>query len=149
MGFATDEEITSFLAQTPAFEKLLVDDGILLFKYWLSCDQEKQEERFHERLEDPLKRWKLSPIDLTAREKYKDYTEAREIMIASTHKPYAPWTIVNFNDQRIGRLTLIRDFLDRMPDTWVEPRDIELPQLSTEPANEEFGLLKPIKPYKA
>jgi len=148
MGFATDEEVTSFLTQTPAFEKLLVDDGILLFKYWLSCDQEKQEERFHERLEDPLKRWKLSPIDLTAREKYRDYTMARAAMLAATHKPYAPWTIVDFNDQRLGRLTLIRNFLDRMPDSWVEPTEIDLPELSGELATEEFGILKPIKPFK-
>lgn len=149
MGFATEEQVTSFLAQTPAFEKLLVDDGILLFKYWLSCDQEKQEERFCERLEDPLKRWKLSPIDLTAREKYRDYTMARAAMMAATHKPYAPWTIVDFNDQRLGRLTLIRNFLDRMPDSWVEPREIDLPELSGELATEEFGILKPIKPFKA
>jgi polyphosphate kinase 2 len=148
MGYATEEEVTSFLAQTPAFEKLLVDDGILLFKYWLSCDQEKQEERFHERLEDPLKRWKLSPIDLTAREKYGEYTMARAAMMAATHKPYAPWTIVDFNDQRLGRLTLIRNFLDRMPDSWVEPSEIDLPKLSGELATEEFGILKPIKPFK-
>ena len=147
MGFATEEEITAFLAQCPAFEKMLIDDGILLYKYWLSCDQEMQEERFRERLEDPLKRWKLSPIDLTAREKYADYTAAREAMIAATHKPWAPWTIVDFNDQRLGRLTLIRDLLDRLPDTWVEPRDIDLPPLPHEPLREEFGLLKPISPF--
>jgi polyphosphate kinase 2 len=148
MGFATEDEVDSFLDQCPAFEKLLVDEGILLFKYWLSCDQEKQEERFQERLEDPLKRWKLSPIDLTARDKYKDYTKAREAMIAATHKSYAPWTIVDFNDQRLGRLTLIRNFLDRMPDSWVEPREIDLPKLSGELATEKFGVLKPIKPFK-
>lgn len=147
MGYASDGEIARFLGQAPAFEKQLVDDGIFLFKYWLSCDQEKQEERFHERLEDPLKRWKLSPIDLMAREKYKDYTKAREAMIEATHTAYAPWTIVDFNDQRLGRLTLIRDLLDRLPDTWVEPRDIELPKLSGQPAKEKFGVLQPLKPY--
>src|SRR5690606_34319420 len=100
MGFASEDEVDKFLAQCPAFEKLLIDDGILLYKYWLSCDQEKQEERFRERLENPLKRWKLSPVDLTARDKYRDYTTARETMIAATHRPYARWTIVDFNDQR-------------------------------------------------
>ncbi|MET0587544.1 MAG: polyphosphate kinase 2 [Novosphingobium sp.] len=149
MGFATEEEVDSFLYQCPAFEKLLIDDGVLLFKYWLSCDQEQQEERFRERLEDPLKRWKLSPIDLSAREKYHDYTMARSAMLAATHKPSAPWTLVDFNDQRVGRLTLIRHFLDRMPDSWVEPREIDLPPLSVKLEKEEFGVLKPIKPYKA
>jgi polyphosphate kinase len=148
MGYVTDDEVNKFLAQCPAFEKLLTDDGILLYKYWLSCDQDKQEERFHERLEDPLKRWKLSPIDLTAREKYNDYTKARAAMLDATHKSFAPWTVVDFNDQRIGRLTLIRDLLDRLPDTWVEPRDIELPELSGKLAKEKFGLIKPLKPFK-
>jgi len=148
MGFAREDQVESFLAQCPAFEKLLTDDGILLYKYWLSCDQEQQEERLHERLDDPLKRWKLSPIDLTARQKYEDYTSAREVMLEATHKRPAPWTIVDFNDQRIGRLTLIRNFLDRLPDTWVAPPEIDLPPLNRKPAKEKFGRLGPIKPYK-
>ena len=74
MGFAKPEQIDAFLTAAPQFEKALVDDGILFFKYWLSCDQEQQEKRFAERLDDPLKRWKLSPIDQAARTKYDDYT---------------------------------------------------------------------------
>jgi polyphosphate kinase 2 (PPK2 family) len=74
MGFASPSEVEAFLAAVPQFEKLLVDDGILLFKYWLTCDQSKQEERFAERVSDPLKRWKLSPIDQAARTRYADYT---------------------------------------------------------------------------
>ena len=148
MGFAREDQVESFLAQCPAFEKLLTDDGILLYKYWLSCDQEQQEERLHERLDDPLKRWKLSPVDLTARQKYDDYTSAREAMLEATHKRPAPWTIVDFNDQRIGRLTLIRNLLDRLPDTWVAPPKIELPPLNRKPSKEKFGKLGPIKPYK-
>jgi polyphosphate kinase len=148
MGYATEAQVTAFLAQTPAFEKLIVDDGILLFKYWLACDQDKQEERFAERLDDPLKRWKLSPIDLAAREKYTDYTKAREAMLAATHTSYAPWTIVDFNDQRLGRLTLVRDLLDRLPDTRVPPVPIEMKPLEGEPAKEKYGKLKPIKPFK-
>ncbi|MEO1490104.1 MAG: hypothetical protein AAFR88_11830, partial [Pseudomonadota bacterium] len=81
MGFADTQEVERFLEQVPVFEKLLTDDGILLFKYWLTTDQENQEERLAERLEDPLKRWKLSPIDLAARAKYDAYTEAREAML--------------------------------------------------------------------
>jgi polyphosphate kinase 2 (PPK2 family) len=97
-----------FLNQAPVFEKMLVDDGMLLFKYWLTVDQARQEKRFAERLEDPLKRWKLSPIDLKAREKYAEYGRARDAMLKATHTRHAPWTLVDFNDQRRGRLTLIR-----------------------------------------
>lgn len=147
MGFASDEQVHAFLAQAPAFEKMLVDDGILLFKYWLACDQEQQEQRLAERLDDPLKRWKLSPIDLSAREKYDDYTRAREVMLAATHTAHAPWTIVDFNDQRLGRLTLVRDFLDRLPDTRVDPPALELEPLDGKPSREEFGVLQPIAPY--
>ena len=119
MGFATREQVGDFLDAVPAFEKMLVDDGILLFKYWLTSSQAKQEERFAERLADPLKRWKLSPIDAAARGKYGDYTKAREAMLKATHSKAAPWTLVDFNDQKRGRLTLIRDLLDRLPDTKV------------------------------
>jgi polyphosphate kinase 2 len=144
MGFATDDEVEAFLKAVPGFEKALADDGILLFKYWLTCDQEKQEERFAERLDDPLKRWKLSPIDQAAREKYADYTAARTAMLKATHKRDAPWTLVNFNDQRRGRLTLIRDLLDRLPDTRCQEEKIDWPLLGHEPLEEKFEALKPI-----
>ena len=148
MGFADAAQVGAFLAQAPVFEKLLVDDGILLFKYWLTCDQKQQEERLAERLKDPLKRWKLSPVDLSAREKYADYTEAREAMLRATHTAHAPWTLVDFNDQRLGRLTLIRDLLDRLPDTRVDPPELAMDPLGHDPLGEEFGLLRPLPPYK-
>jgi len=147
MGYASPEEVAAFLKAVPVFEKLLVDDGILLFKYWLATDQARQEERLRERLEDPLKRWKLSPIDLAARAKYDDYTAAREAMLAATHTPHAPWTIVDFNDQKRGRLTLIRDLLDRVPDTHAEPPPIDFPELGRAPVAESYGVLKPIPDY--
>ena len=147
MGFATDEEVEAFLAAVPGFEKALADDGILLFKYWLTCDQERQEERFAERLDDPLKRWKLSPIDQAARQKYADYTAARTAMLKATHTKDAPWTLVDFNDQKLGRLTLIRDLLDRLPDTRCPDDKIDWPPLCHEPLDEEFGALKPIKGF--
>jgi polyphosphate kinase 2 len=147
MGWCTDEAYRRFLAQAPAFEKLLVDDGILLFKYWLTVDQAQQEARFRERLEDPLKRWKLSPIDLKSREKYAEYTDARDAMLAATHTKHAPWTLVDFNDQRRGRLTLIRNLLDRISDTDVPPEVITFPPLSGEPLVERFRERpKPIRP---
>ncbi|NZA26657.1 polyphosphate kinase 2 [Luteimonas sp. SJ-92] len=144
MGFATPAQVRLFLQQAPAFEKMLTDDGILLFKYWLTCDQEKQEERFAERLEDPLKAWKLSPIDLEARRRYADYTRAREAMLKATHTKNAPWTLVDFNDQKIGRLTLIRHLLDRLPDVRVPRRRPEFPSLAGAPKRERYGILKPI-----
>ena len=147
MGFATPEQVEAFLKAAPAFEQQLTGDGILLFKYWLTTDQEQQEKRFQERLEDPLKRWKLSPIDVAAREKYDAYTLAREEMLEATHTKAAPWTLVDFNDQRRGRLTLIRDLLDRLPDTKVEPEDIALPPLGHEPSVEGYTVLKPIKSF--
>lgn len=147
MGFATEPQVQAFLRQAPVFEKMLVEDGIMLFKYWLTCDQEKQEERLFERLDDPLKRWKLSPIDLVAREKYQDYTDAREAMLVATHKDYAPWTLVDFDDQHVGRLTLIRNLLDRLPDCHVDPAPIEMKPLGHAPLREEFGVLRPIRPF--
>jgi polyphosphate kinase 2 (PPK2 family) len=148
MGFASDAQVKAFMRDAPLFEKMLVDDGILLFKYWLCCDQEQQEKRFVERLRDPLKRWKLSPIDVEARKRYGDYTRAREAMLKATHTAHAPWTLVDFNDQRRGRLTLIRNLLDRLPDTRVDVPTIEFPPLPGKPARERYGVLKPIPTLK-
>ncbi len=147
MGFATDAQVEKFLEEVPIFEKLLVDDGIRLFKYWLSTSQEAQEERFAERRADPLKRWKLSPIDVASRTKFGEYTRAREAMFAATHTEYAPWTVVDYNDQKHGRLTLIRDLLDRMPDTRVEEEILDWPELGHEPLEEQFDLLQPLPPF--
>ena len=148
MGFASDAQVKTFLKEAPLFEKMLVDDGILLFKYWLCCDQEQQEKRFIERLRDPLKRWKLSPIDVEARRKYGDYTKAREAMLKATHTTHAPWTLVDFNDQKRGRLTLVRDLLDRLPDTKVEVPALEFPPLSGKPLRERYGVVKPLPSFK-
>ncbi|MEQ8772570.1 MAG: polyphosphate kinase 2 [Erythrobacter sp.] len=147
MGYASEEQVAHFLRQVPVFEQLLVDDGILLFKYWLATDQDRQEERLRERLEDPLKRWKLSPVDLAARAKYDAYTDAREAMLRATHTRHSPWTLVDFNDQKRGRLTLIRDLLDRLPDTHVEPPAIDFPDLGREPKVESYDVLEPIETY--
>ena len=148
MGFASDDQIKAFLRQVSDVEKLLTDDGILLFKYWLCCDQEQQEERFAERQADPLKRWKLSPIDQSAREKYDAYTEARKTMLKASHSKHAPWTLVDFNEQKRGRLTLIRDLLNRLPDTTVDAPTLDLPPLPGPPSNEKYGVLKPIPSFK-
>jgi len=145
MGFCTLAQTQAFLSQATAFEKLLVEDGILLFKYWLCVDQAQQELRFAERLADPLKRWKLSPIDLEARRKYREYGEARDRMLTATHTRHAPWTLLDFNDQRRGRLTLIRHLLDHLPDVSLPADKLKFPPLAQAPLTEVFGSkLKPV-----
>lgn len=149
MGYCTDAQYQAFLTQAPVFERLLVDDGILLFKYWLCVDQAQQEKRFAERRENPLKGWKLSPVDLRSRVEYDAYTHAREAMLEATHTHHAPWTLVDFNDQKRGRLTLIRDLLDRLPETRLDEALIDLPPLPDEPKKEKYGMVKPLPPYPA
>jgi polyphosphate kinase 2 len=145
MGFATSTQVKAFLRDTPVFEKMLTDDGLLLFKYWLAVDQEEQEDRFAERLADPVKRWKLSPIDVEARTKYAEYGKARDEMFEATHTPAAPWAVVDFNDQKRGRLDLIRHLLDSLPDHKVPEVLVEFPELEGKPAKEKYsGPVKPI-----
>ena len=139
MGFCTDEEYQRFLVECPVFEKGLVDDGILLFKYWLAVDQEEQEQRFADRATDPLKRWKISPVDIAARQKYRAYGEARDAMFAHTSTDYAPWHVVDFNDQRTGRLNLIRDLLTRLPDRKLPVKPLKLPGLKGKPRVEKLA----------
>jgi len=148
MGFCSPEETQDFLNAAPEFERHLVDDGMLLFKYWLCCDQAVQELRFENRRKNPMKRWKLSPIDIKARSRYDDYTQARERMLAATHTDYAPWTLVDFNDQPLGRLTLLRDFLDRIPDTELQLADVPWSKLNHKPLTERYGVLEPIGNYQ-
>jgi polyphosphate kinase len=146
MGFCSNAQYREFMKQAPQFERMLADDGIILLKYWLSVDQSEQERRFQERADSPLKRWKLSPVDIAARERYQDYTDAREAMFKATHKKHAPWFVVDFNDQRRGRLNLIRHLIDQIPNQSVPEDEIELPPLSGKPRRERYsGVVKPIR----
>ena len=111
MGFCTQEETDKFLEEVPAFEKMLVRDGIHLFKFWLSIGREMQIKRFHDRRHDPLKVWKLSPIDLEALKRFDDYGRARNRMLEASHSEHAPWRIVLNNDKKRGRLAIIRSVL--------------------------------------
>ena len=147
MGFASDAQVADFLRQAPLYEQQLVHDGILLFKYWLTCDQEQQEKRFADRVDDPLKRWKLSPIDQAARASYAEYTAAREVMLKATDTKFAPWTLINSNDQKRARLTLIRDLLDRLPNTDIPDDKVEWPPLGHPPLAESFSVKKPIPDF--
>src|SRR6218665_1904855 len=111
MGFCSTEETEQFLKAVPGFERMLVEDGVHLFKFWLTIGREMQLKRFHDRRHDPLKVWKLSPIDLEALKKFDDYTKARNRMLEATHSDHAPWRIVFNNDKRRGRLAIIRSVL--------------------------------------
>ena len=146
MGYCTTADYTRFLEDAPVFERMLHDDGILLLKYWLATDQAEQEARFAERAQDPLKRWKISPIDLEARTRYADYTSAREAMFRATHRKTAPWFVVDFNDQRAGRLNLIRHLLDQVPDKKVNEKPLKLQPLRGKPGRERYG--GPVKPLR-
>jgi polyphosphate kinase len=115
MGFCSKEESRQFLEQAPPFEKMIVDDGIHFFKFWLNIGREMQLKRFHERRHSALKRWKFSPIDLGAMAKWDDYTAQRDLMIATTHSAHAPWTIVHSNDKRRARIAAIRRILRTIP----------------------------------
>jgi polyphosphate kinase 2 len=147
MGYCSKDDVKAFFRLAPGFERAIVADGILLFKYFLTCDQEEQEKRFQERLGNPLKRWKLSPVDLQARERYDDYSKAREAMLKETHTDHAPWTLVDFNDQRRGRLTLIRDLLDRMPGKRKPVLQAQLTPLPGKLSKEQFKVVKPIRQF--
>ena len=138
MGFCSDAEYKRFLRECPVFERGMTNDGILLFKYWLAVDQAEQEQRFAERASDPLKRWKISPIDIAARDKYGDYSKARAVMFKHTHTDYAPWHVVDFNDQREGRLNLIRHLLDHLPDRKIPVKPLKLPKLKAKPGVESL-----------
>jgi polyphosphate kinase 2 len=113
MGFCSDEEYERFLHQTPAFEQMLVEDGIDLIKFWFSVTRSEQRTRFTLRRVDPVKQWKLSPMDLASLDKWDDYTAAKEQMFRSTHTALAPWTVVKSNDKRRGRIESMRYVLSR------------------------------------
>ncbi|WP_345683204.1 polyphosphate kinase 2 [Novipirellula caenicola] len=128
MGFCTDNEYEHFLRTAPEFERMLVDSGIILIKYWLSITDEEQQFRFQCRIHDPLKQWKLSPMDLESRKRWEQYTIAKEIMLERTHTAHAPWWIVDAVDKKRARLNCITHFLSQVPYTEVQTESIELPQ---------------------
>ncbi|WP_137129813.1 polyphosphate kinase 2 [Rhizobium sp. FY34] len=111
MGFCTPEQHKHFLKVTPTFEQLIVDDGIHFFKFWLNIGREMQLKRFHDRAHDPLKVWKLSPMDIAALNRWSDYSDKRDLMLDKTHTKTSPWTVVRANDKRRARLNIIRHIL--------------------------------------
>jgi polyphosphate kinase 2 len=128
MGFCTDDEYEEFFRTVPEFEKMLVRSGIVLLKYWFSITDEEQHLRFLGRIHDPLKQWKLSPMDLESRRRWEDYTKAKEIMLERTHIAEAPWWVVQAVDKKKARLNCIAHLLGQLPYGEVAHAPIELPQ---------------------
>jgi polyphosphate kinase 2 len=128
MGFATPEQVESFLRLTPIVERAITDSGIILIKYWLDVSKENQAKRFKERNEDARKIWKLSPMDLEAQSRWYDYSRARDAMFAATDTDESPWYVVDANDQRRARLNCIAHFLSLVPYEEVPRKPIKLPK---------------------
>jgi polyphosphate kinase len=127
MGFCTDEQYESFFKQVPEFEKMLVDSGIQLIKYWFSITDDEQNSRFLGRIHDPLKQWKLSPMDLESRRRWEDYTKAKETMLERSHIPEAPWWVVQADNKKKARLNCIDHLLKQMPYEAIEKPLVALP----------------------
>jgi len=127
MGFCTKEEYSRFLHQCPIFERLLVEEGILLRKYWFSVSDSEQEHRFRSRLEDPMRRWKLSPMDLESITRWEDYSRAKDEMFVHTDIPEAPWYVVDSADKRRARINMIAHLLGTLAYHDVQRRPLELP----------------------
>lgn len=115
MGFCSEEEHETFLREVPQYEKMLIDSGLILIKFWIHVSAEEQEDRFQDRANDPRKRWKLSPIDLKARDLWIEFTRYRDKMFALTSSDEAPWLVVDGDDKEKARLNIIRAILDRVP----------------------------------
>ena len=128
MGFATEPQVEQFFDDVPEFERMLVRSGIRLVKYWFSVTDEEQQMRFLMRIHDPMKQWKLSPMDLQSRVRWEAYTKAKEIMLERTHIAEAPWWVVQADDKKKARLNCIHHLLGQMPYEEVELPVIELPQ---------------------
>ncbi len=127
MGFCNEAEVEEFFRSVPDFERMLVRSGIVLIKYWFSITDEEQSFRFHMRIHDPLKQWKLSPMDVESRRRWEDYTRAKEAMLERTHIAEAPWWVVEAVDKKKARLNCIRHFLDQIPYGDVEKPTVTLP----------------------
>jgi polyphosphate kinase 2 len=127
MGFCTKQEHQRFLHQAPIFERLLVEDGILLRKYWFSVSDAVQQERFAARLEDPMRRWKLSPMDLESIMRWEDYSRAKDEMFVHTDLPEAPWYVVEADDKRRARINVISHLLESIPYAPVPATALTLP----------------------
>jgi len=140
MGFCTEEEYCEFLRSCPLFEEMLVRAGIYLIKYWFSVNDEEQERRFQVRMRNPIKRWKLSPMDLESRKRWVEYSKAKDEMLSDTDREKTPWYVVNADDKKKARLNCIAHLLRQIPYHDMTPVEIEVP-----PRQEDTGYKRPKK----
>jgi len=138
MGFCTEEEYREFLRSCPEFERMLVRSGIILIKYWFSVSDEEQEHRFQARIDDPTKRWKLSPMDMESRSKWIEYSRAKDEMFKFTDIKQAPWWVVNSDDKKRARLNCISHLLSMIPYEDLTPEPMKLP-----PRQDNVGYVRP------
>ncbi|MDQ3572316.1 MAG: polyphosphate kinase 2 [Actinomycetota bacterium] len=138
MGFCTDEEYQEFMRSCPDFERMLVRSGTILIKYWFSVSDEEQERRFKSRVKDPMRRWKLSPMDLKAREQWVEFSRAKDQMFAHTDIKQAPWYVVQADDKKRARLNCITHLLSMIPYEDLTPKPIKLP-----PRGPDQGYVRP------
>ena len=143
MGFCTDEEYDRFLKQTPAWERDIIDAGLTLIKYWFEVSQDEQTRRFSERMNDPRKIWKLSPMDLESHRRWYDYSRARDAMFAATDTPGSPWYVVKADDKRRARLNCIAHFLSTIPYEEIPREKVALP-----PRQKAKGYEEPNYPFR-
>ena len=141
MGFCTEAEFEEFMRACPEFERMLVRSGIILIKYWFSVNDEEQERRFQQRVEDPTKRWKLSPMDQESRKRWVEYSKAKDVMFSYTDIKQAPWYVVEADVKKRARLNCMRHLLDQIPFEDLTPKDIKLEK---KPENKE-GYVRPPK----
>jgi polyphosphate kinase 2 len=132
MGFCTDDEYWEFLRSCPRFEEMLIHSGITVIKYWFSVSDEEQEQRFRDRINDPLKRWKFSPMDLESRTRWVEYSRAKDEMFAYTDTKSCPWYVVNADDKRRARLNCISHLLQMVPYQEIKHKKVELPPINKE-----------------
>ena len=137
MGFCTPEDYDRFLQQTPIFEQMLIDDGIMLRKYWFSVSDSEQLRRFRSRHRDPVRRWKLSPMDVESINRWEDYSRAKDEMMLHTDTPTSPWFVVESDIKKHARLNVIAHLLSSIPYTEVPAPDVELPRQLTASAGDQ------------
>jgi len=142
MGFCTEEQRRQFLELCPPVEKFIVDGGIQVVKIWLEVSDEEQKRRFEARLHDPLRQWKLSPMDLPSRSKWFEYSRARDLMLAATDTKHAPWYILNSDDKKRARLNCIRHLLSLIPYKDVPREKVKVPKRATKGAYDDKASLK-------
>ena len=142
MGFCTKEQRRRFLEVCPEVEKFVVDGGIQLIKYWLEVSNKEQKRRFEARINDPLRQWKLSPMDLPSRSRWYDYSDARDVMLKATDTKFAPWYILRSDDKRRARLNCISHLLSMIPYQKVPREKVKLPSRSKKRAYDDEATLK-------